>query len=271
MSGGKVDILRSPDLTIRLREGRVYAIENTPPPAPGEAATPSPEPPAAPRPPPAPSDSPVPTFPKFFVGTPEFLTLAGARQAGTAFFAKRAGDTQVYIMTVHHLLGPMGGFDTQVTHGQVPRFVQGILFHELFGTTVRFDVAGCVVPSDGTRSDPRFELAVFKPALASPDLAAVLARTLPRPGEPVWILAQVRGGVPDGELIHRARAQGLDRGWFYCEFENPNIVTAGASGAPVLNSAGEVVGIYEGHIDDNGHKIATIIPSTLILDTLPAL
>ena len=56
--------------------------------------------------------------------------------------------------------------------------------------------------------------------------------------------------------------------WLMGEFVNPALITAGASGAPVFNGKGEVVGIYSGHSDVDGHKFAFIIPSPLILKTL---
>jgi len=205
------------------------------------------------------------------VGGPEFHTAAGTQAAGTAFLARLPGDPQVYVMTVHHLLGPMGGFRRLITHEEVPSFVQGIQLFELFGQPSWHPVTGCVVPYGGDPKGPLRELAVFKTSGVAVEDAAILASVLPARGEPVWIIAHVRGGVPDGELLHRARAVSVNGDWLSCQFDNPNIITNGASGAPVVNTLGQVVGIYEGHSDENGYKYAFVIPSPLIIETVRTL
>jgi S1-C subfamily serine protease len=84
----------------------------------------------------------------------------------------------------------------------------------------------------------------------------------------VWVIAHVAGGVPEGAFAHRAKVVGTDGRWLECEFDNPHIITNGASGAPVIDARGHVVGIYQGHADENGHKIAYIIAAPLIIETL---
>jgi hypothetical protein len=271
IKGAGIDLLRYADVTIKLRNGRVFSIAKVSAPLPivQQPSLPKPADPAKTQK--ADINTVEPQFPKGFVGSPEFRTTAGTQAAGTAFLARRAGDDRVYILTVHHLLGPDGGFRVLIPHEEVPAFVLGIQLDELFGHSTPYEVKGCFVPSAGNLDDPLFELAVFKTSGVTVDSAPVLADVLPAEGDPVWIIAQVRGGVPEGELIHRARAIKSTGPWFWCEFDNPNIITNGASGAPVLNAAGQVVGIYRGHEDDAGHKLAMIIPSTLIIETLPTL
>jgi Trypsin-like peptidase domain len=266
-----IDLLRYGDVTIKLRDGRVFAMDKARAPSQAVQRPSVSKPAVVTKPQRANPDPAEPQFPKRFVGCPEFRTTAGTQAAGTAFLARRAGDEKVYMLTVQHLLGPDGGFRVLVPHEQVPSFVLGIQLDELFGQPTPYEVKGCFVPSDGNMDDPRYELAVFKTSGVPTDAAPVLADVLPAEGDPVWIIARVRGGVPEGELVHRAHTvKPIDR-WFWCEFDNPNIITNGASGAPVLNSEGQVVGIYRGHQDNAGHKFAMIIPSTLILETLPTL
>jgi hypothetical protein len=269
--GAGIDLLRYADVTIKLRDGRVFSIAKSSPPSPiaQQPAAPGPADPAKTHN--ANIGLVEPQFPKGFVGSPTFRTTAGTQAAGTAFLARRAGDDRVFILTVHHLLGPDGGFKELVPHEQVPAFVLGIQLDELFGNSTPYEVKGCFVPSAGNLDDPLFELAVFKTSGVMADSAPVLADVLPAEGDPVWVIAHVRGGVPAGELVHRAHAIKSAGPWFWCEFDNPNIITNGASGAPVLNAEGQVVGIYRGHQENAGHKYAMIIPSTLIIDTLPTL
>jgi len=271
IKGSAIDLLRYADVTIKLRDGLVFSIAKSSAPLPSVQQPPI----QKPADPAKTQNRNVglvePQFPKGFVGSPAFRTTAGTQAAGTAFLARRAGDDRVYILTVHHLLGPDGGFKELVPHEQVPAFVLGIQLDELFGHSTPYEVKGCFVPSAGNLDDPLFELAVFKASGVMADSAPVLADVLPAEGDPVWVIARVRGGVPEGELIHRAHAIKSAGPWFWCEFDNPNIITNGASGAPVLNVEGQVVGIYRGHQENAGHKFAMIIPSTLIIDTLPNL
>jgi hypothetical protein len=267
MTGGGLEILRYADLTIRLRDGRVVGIEKTaarPPPAPqpGTAAKDQAKGTGA---------AAAPDFPRRFVGIPEFHTRRGTQSAGTAFLARRPNNPQVYILTVHHLLGPDGGFAELIPHDQVPSFVLGIRIDELFGQPTWHDVAGCNVPAGGDPDGPLADLAVFKTSGVADSQPAVLAFALPAIGDSVWVIAHVRGGVPEGMFIHHATVTENAGQWLVCEFENPQIVTNGASGAPVINGGGQVVGIYRGHADENGRKYAFIIPSTLILKTLQGL
>jgi hypothetical protein len=270
LKGPGADLLRYGDVTIRIRDGRVVAVEKAvaaqivaqPAQAPIPAAAGAAPNTASGRP-----DEPL--FPRRFVGIPEFRTTKGTHSAGTAFLARRAGDAQVFILTVHHLLGPEGGFAEPASHGQVPSLVLGIRLNELFGGAADYAVKGCVVPQGADPDGPLDDLAVFKVTGAAAQEAPALAPDRPAIGATVWVVAHVRGGVPDGEFIHRAHVTRNSEPWLWCEFENSQIITTGAGGAPVIDAAGRIVGIYSGHADEDGHKYAYLIPSTLILKTLP--
>jgi Trypsin-like peptidase domain len=269
MTAGDVELLRYRDVTIKLRDGHVFAVDKVvapPPVAPSASVNQQVGPPANPAH--APVDVAEPVFPRRFVGGPEFQTSAGTREAGTAFLARMPGNPQVYILTVHHLLGPMGGFARLISHAEVPAFVQSIRLHELFGEPTLYPVSGCVVPYGGDPKGSLPELAAFRTNGAAAENVAVLAADPPTEGEAVWVVAHVLGGVPEGELLHRARATAYHEEWLSCRFDNPNIITNGASGAPVVNARGEIVGVYQGHWEENGSKYASIIPSTLIIATL---
>lgn len=275
MGGGNMELLRYSDMTIKLRDGKVFGIEGA---ASHEVPSPSHATNEAGAGPvkvvTAPDGSAETHFARRFVGNPEFHTTAGVQGGGTACVATLPGDPQEYILTAHHLLGPDGGFDELITHEQVPSFVQGIELKELFGQPSWHPVSGCFVPGGqpigGTlvSGPPLNDLAVFKVAGVATENTGTLAAAAPAAGEIVWVIAHVKAGVPEGELIHRARVVAMHNQWLVCEFENPNIVTNGASGAPVIDANGFVVGVYSGHATMDGHKYALIIPSTLIIETI---
>jgi hypothetical protein len=216
------------------------------------------------------SQAPLPpaasAFPKTFVGRPEFTTKAGTRTSGTAFLAKIENGGPVYLLTVRHLLGPAGGFPELIPPDQVPSFVSAIRLQYLFAPGSKlFRVEGLKVPDTADPKAPLFNVAIFKTSDGLPVEAGTMTSDAPAPGDPVWILANVRGGVAEGQHVHSARVSAYhpDR-WLIGDFDNQAIVPNGASGAPVLNSAGKIVGIYCTHATRNDKVAAFIIPSGLI-------
>jgi len=244
-----------------------------PPPAPSSAtATTSTATVAAPATPsPAPAPTEPPTYPNDFVGGPEFDTTAGQQSAGTASVVKLEGGTQSYIVSARHLLGPDGGFATQTPADQVPAFVQSIRIESFSGGSHHYNVTGLLVPTNRLKADggdPVDDMAIYQNHDADPqDQAVALADRVPAVGTPVWVVARVRGGVPEGQIMQSGVVKWNDK-WLVMQFDNDNIITAGASGAPVLNAAGEVVGVYSGHSKENGHVLGFIIPATLIADVI---
>lgn len=211
------------------------------------------------------------SFPKMFVGSPEFETKLGTRGAGTAFLGKFDDRPGVYLLTVRHLLGPAGGFPELVAPADVPAFVRAIRLRYLFTGGSKFlRVDSLKVPETADAKAPLFNVAVFKTSDASAIDAATLTTDEPKAGEPVWVLAHVRGGAPDTQLIHSAHVTEYRGRWLVCPFDNPEIVPNGASGAPVLNSAGKVVGVYCTHSNKDGAVVAYIIPSALIAEIVRA-
>ena len=217
-------------------------------------------------------DAPAaPTYPHDFVGCPEFTTTAGKQSAGTASVIKLSDGFQSYIVSARHLLGPEGGFAKQADAKDVPTFVQSIKIQGFTGGSRSYSVDGLLVPAtqlEPIGGTPIDDLAIYQLKDSSPqDQAAPLAAKPPAVGETVWVVAEVRGGVPQGEIMHSAKVLDGD-GWLRLQFDNDKIITNGASGAPVLNAAGEVVGVYSGHSEKDGHKIAFVIPAALILSVI---
>jgi hypothetical protein len=228
----------------------------------------APSPPAATVAPVAPASPPLaPTYPDDFVGGPEFVTTAGEQAAGTASVVKLKDGTQSYIVSARHLLGPEGGFKTQTAASDVPTFVKSIRIKSFAGGERDYDVTGLLVPTKRLKADggePMDDMAVYQNNdSAAQSQAGVLTDKVPAVGEPVWCIARVRGGVPEGQIIQSGVVKSNEK-WIVFQFDNDKIITAGASGAPVLNAAGEVVGVYSGHSQRDGHMLGFVIPAPLI-------
>jgi hypothetical protein len=214
-----------------------------------------------------------PTYPDDFVGSATVSTTEGERSAGAASIVKLKGGTQTYILSARHLLGPEGGFSKQTPADKVPELVQGISIDAFAGGRSRYDVTALLVPSKRLNpigGEPMDDAAIYVNHDTTPQSQAVaLATEVPPVGSTVWIVARVRGGVPDGQILQSGKVAFNTR-WIEIQFDNDGIDTAGASGAPALNAAGEVVGVYSGHLDKNGHRMGFIIPSTQIQKIITA-
>ena len=205
-----------------------------------------------------------PSLPLGFVGHPEFDTHEGRQSAGTAFLSKTPGNDTSYLLTVRHLLGPMGGFKQLTPPEKVPSFVRSITLRPLTsGSSINYLVHGLLVPATSDQKSPLFDLAIFKTPSANRNSVLELASQKTALGEKVWLFADIEGGVSRNIYSHPITITYNGDRWLVGNFDESNIVTRGASGAPVLNSSGKVVGIYSAHGKDNGKTSAFIIPRAL--------
>lgn len=280
MEAAGAEILRYPEVTIRLKEGRVIAIDTyVPPPRPaapppGTEASPKIVTPSVEQPlPPVPlqqyqSQKIDLQLPKHFVGMPSVETPKGWMIAGTAFLARRRNDSQIYILTAHHLFSPSGGLTGRLTHAELPNMIRSFQLVEWFGDPRTRPTEGCLVPGGDDLHDPLADLALFKVSNVPEEDALLLAETSPAIGEMVWLLAQVKSGAPKANFVHRARVVPHDSRWLVCVFENSQITLQDAPGAPLVDAQSRIVGVYSGQVESNGYRYAFAIPSTLILKTI---
>ena len=98
----------------------------------------------------------------------------------------------------------------------------------------------------------------------------MLTDRVPALGAQVWVVATVRGGTPVGQIMQSGRVTSDSAWpkWLVFQFDNDRIIAAGASGAPVVNAAGEVVGVYSGHSPKQNHVLGFVIPAPLIATTI---
>lgn len=280
METAGTEILRYRELTIRLKDGRVIAIDTyvpparpaPPPPGPEAAAkiiTPSVEAPLPPIPMQQYQSQKIDLqLPKHFVGMPSVETPKGWMIAGTAFLARRRNDSQIYILTAHHLFSPAGGLSGRLSHAELPTMVRSFQLVEWFGDPRTRPTDGCFVPDSDDSKEPLGDLALFKVSNVPEEDALLLAETSPAMGEMVWIVAQVKSGAPKANYVHRARVVPHNSRWLVCAFENSQISLQDAAGAPVVNAQSRIVGVYSGYGESNGYKYAFVIPSTLVLKTI---
>ena len=213
------------------------------------------------------AESQLPDLPKAFAGHAQFETTAGFRKHGWADLVAARPGSQPYILSVRRLLGPEGGFARQVALAEVPAFVRCIEIDSFAEGTHSYIVEGLPISSslNDAALDPASDLSVYRLHNGSPvNRNIVLAVHVPAAGEKVWFMTKSGHAVllKDATVVSKQRDP-----WLGIQL-NAGTLEDDAAGAPVLNSAGELVGIYS-HRDPKNSATLDLIPANVILHALP--
>ncbi len=226
--------------------------------------------PAPPPPPPAAPGTVPPNYPAAFTGAATFQTTQGNHNGGDASLVKLSASDQAYVVSSRQLLGFQGGFQTQVAAKDVPSVVQQVQLAPYSGNPLTYDVAGLLVhtsrlkPSGGKPLD---DVAIYRlHDTAAQTTAVALADQPAAVGDVVWVIARLRGSPPD-QVAHRAQVTAVTD-WLQIQFDNDQTIYAGANGAPVLNNAGQVVGVFSYGIAGGGHIQGFLIPAAVLARTI---
>lgn len=198
-------------------------------------------------------------------------TIRGDGTAGTAFSAKLPQSDRKVIVTAIHLLGPAGGFSSQVSAVEISNVVETVSIFRIAGDEQEqsFPAMPCQLagaapfPESSTNGD----VLVF----AVPDGTALDAIEFSTEalqlGDPVWLAAHVIGGAPESQFLHQGRFLGIDDdGYFKMEFLNAQLDLRATSGAPIVNKSGHVVAVnlagmqVEGALCGYGNPVTRFVP-----------
>ena len=265
-NGGKtVIMIPMPDGSNGIFQIDSTAIQGVP------AGTPLGLPAPPPPPPPAPGTVP-PNYPAAFTGAATFQTTQGSHSGGDASLVKLDTGDQAYLISTRQLLGFLGGFQTQVAAKDVPTVVQQIQLNPYSGGALNYDITGLLVRTSRLKpagGKPIDDIAVYRLHDSSPQAAAVaLADQPPAVGDIVWLIARLRNSPPD-QLAHRAQVTGV-KDWIEMQFDDASLITAGAQGAPILNTTGQVVGVFSYGLSGGGNLRGYVIPAAIIAKTIQA-
>jgi len=198
-----------------------------------------------------------------FVGCPEFETKSGKFSAGTAFFAKLPDETRPLLITVQHIFGPAGGLKTDVPKEQMAGFANRVTLRDL--------VRGmsCTTKIDSLATMGTIDIAAFRIAPGTKVKAHPFAKENPQKGDVIWLVASL-DGQPKKEILHRGTVVEVGPDQIRCKFDNGNLVTRGASGAPYINAMGEVVGVHTGSFKDPGNVAGAALAVEAIMSAISA-
>jgi hypothetical protein len=199
-----------------------------------------------------------------FVGGPEFDTQSGTFSAGTAFFVSLPDKTDAWLITAHHIFGPPGGLPQEVSREDMRSFVKKVTIHDFVkGKKVSGKVDPLHIPSSGP------DLAVFRTTLGAKVAPRPLAENNPKQGDQIWLVASLQG-QPDDQILHRGVVTDVSPNKLKCKFDNGNLITRGASGAPYINAKGEVVGLHTGSYKEPGNMAGAVLPVETIRAAIQA-
>lgn len=187
------------------------------------------------------------------VFSPVFETSQQERSAGKAFIASIPDCKRSMLVTAYHLLGPAGGFPTQMSIADINSNLRKIRLNDLGNRTLAGEVkaenhtpATAYPCCDAT--NPRTsagDVAAFVAPEKLARLALPLAILDARKDERVFVLTSIIG-KPGAKLRHEAVVTGMKDGYLMYDLIEPDYVIQATSGAPVINAKGQVVAINLG-------------------------
>lgn len=212
-----------------------------------------------------------PALPVNFVGRPTFFSAIGPFSAGTAFFLSTGSGQPPLVVTAHHIFGPAGGLSRKMKPAELDGFIWKIGLED-FVSGDKFEVPVRSVVLKGEKQSGKGsetflkypDLAVFQTTGKADCRPVKLAERSLRQGDSVWLAARAKSGAPENGVLHEAKVAGVFDDYVSCRFVDHGLVMAGASGAPVLDAGGEIVGVYSGSSNGSGEVLGIMVPVGVI-------
>lgn len=183
----------------------------------------------------------------------KYQTTEEEFEAGTAFSIQTDYSKEPILVTAHHLFGPLGGLEIQLNGNEVSKFVTGGEIFDMFsektsGTTIKENIT---ISDAEPLPDINKDVAAFK-LNNTGNLKPFKVSDKPcKKGDKLYLLASLwNNDTVNENNIYSGKCKSDADGILYYELDK-NFSTNGASGAPIVNEKGEVVGIHIGS-DGNG-------------------
>lgn len=163
------------------------------------------------------------------------------------------------LVTAHHLFGPKGGLTNQLTGEEITSFVTGGTISDAFNKTISKASIDKVIPITDAMPIPYInrDVAAFILKDATDIKTFKLAQNTCKTGEIIYLLANIEGTSNDTG-IYKCICSCEDNGVIYFTFSDDNDIseyTSSISGAPIVNSNFEVLGIYIASTEQNGVSV----------------
>lgn len=194
---------------------------------------------------------------------PEFELNDVTFAAGTAFAIEMDDQNVSLVLTAYHLFGEAGGLEEEIPSEKIPDVFRKAELRDAY-TDKYCGECNKVLKIKGADSIPNVDKDLV--AFYFGDNLEVnklkLSSKLPKKGETVWLAAPTIYSVEP--RLHKAKVKSASDKRLTFEYEEKDIELTATSGAPILNSAGEVVGLNVGGGQQYGITIGVANPCTSI-------
>jgi len=184
-------------------------------------------------------------LPSNVVFRPTFEIVEGDLIAGTAFAVKFGEEESIVVLTAQHIFGQAGGLEEGISASELSSYVNKVTLNDLYEKTyvgVANDVL--VIPQAKPYPDSMDKDVAAFINVSSENISTLeLYDKKVSVGETVWLLASVMGGEPADKKLHKAKVTKSGSKQLVFQYDNPDIDLRATSGAPILNSDLQVVGI----------------------------
>ena len=212
-----------------------------------------------------------PNLPAHVVFRPTFLTRDYSFTSGTGFLVEGKSTSSSFLVTVHHIFGPVGGLEEQFSGDLIPAvFLRAVGFS--------FDQKPLLLTTDegvpvhdarkaDTKGSER-DIALFRVRGWSANKSLELVSKPPAVAEKVWLV--LRDTARNNLRFAEATVAYESSTEIRYLLTNADLNYSGASGAPVVNAAGEVVGMHIGlFTSKSGRTFGFACPAAAIREVLP--
>lgn len=213
--------------------------------------------------------APAPTVPDRFVVRPEFRSGHDSFFGSYGFVVAGEDGRGPLMLTALHVLDELvklKGIDCSednaaYTGHELPRHVTGVQLYDVFAPNwmlAEVAMAGpmLVLPDARIFSEEPYsqrDIAAFRIAPSAPVQPGRLSVAPPTVGEPIWLAANLGRGARERAL--QAVVVEITERTLIFRFAKPVVLPPYTSGAPLLNRAGEVVGINIGGGMLDGYRL----------------
>ncbi len=190
-------------------------------------------------------------------------------------------DDRIVVVTAFDLFGPNGGLAEQVPAAKLSEVVKGVDLRDAF-TSRPVTKLGPPLPladAEPMGQTAAHDIAVF-PAAAPDEMAAIAGQPVLRPaklaaadpavGDPIWVVAPQVGAAADAPRAIPATVAAVEDGWLFYTFAADHVDLTGTAGAPVVDAAGDVVGMQLGGGVLDGKMIGSANPRVAIAEHVRA-
>jgi hypothetical protein len=212
-----------------------------------------------------------PKIPAHVVFRPTFLTRDFSHTIGTGFLIEGKSSDSSFLVTVHHVFGPDGGLESELTGAHVPAVFPRAVGFSFDKDPMLLTTDEGVPVFDARKADDNGaerDIALFRVRGWSAGKTLKFARKRPELNQEAWIV--LRDPVENEMVFAKVVLAWMSETEFRYLIPDPHLNYTGASGAPVIDKNGDVIAMHVGFFTSkSGRRFGFGCPASAIWEVLP--